>query len=123
MRAQNVSVLTLDDDSALRNATVCTHVVLLDDAEKNSAFSWPEKHEHKKPSRLDTHRMLKSRLPDPCRRTMAREREFLSPMTRAVTTDVCLVMGRHDGSPQVRRMHAMSASSTKSSTNTALRRE
>jgi len=65
MREQNVLELTPEDDSAFRSTTVCEHVVLRDDVDRRSAFSWPEKHEHNKPSRLDTHRMLESRLPPP----------------------------------------------------------
>ena len=110
MREQKVPALTPEDESAWRKAIMCLHVVLRDDADRKSAFLWPEKHEHKMPSRLDTHKMLASRLPDPCRRTMAREREPLSPMTRAVTTEAFLAIGLDDGSPQVRRMHAASAS-------------
>jgi len=111
MREQNILALTPDVANALRNTFVCTHVVLLDEAERESVFSWPPRHEHKKPSRLDTQRMHVSGLPDPCRKKMAREHEFLSPTTRAVTTETFLVTGRDDGSPQVRRMHAASASS------------
>ena len=52
------------------------------------------------------------RFSDPCRRKMARKRKFLSPITRADTTKVFLVIRWDDCSPQVRRLHDTRASST-----------
>jgi len=110
MRDRNSSRLTPEETKGAPNAAVWTQDVLRDDAERNIAFCVPPKHEHRSPQRQDTHMIARSRLPEPERSTIARERDCVSPMTRSVTRDAWDRMGMEEESPHARRMPNMSAS-------------
>jgi len=70
----------------------------------------PAKQEQSTPPRADTHRMETSRFPAPSLKTIARERDSGSPITRAVTGASCLLMGSEEAAPQDRLMHDTSDS-------------
>jgi len=112
MRARKVDRETLATRNACTNAAVCLQVVLRDDTDKKRAFCVPLKHEHRRPSRQDTHMMETSAFPAPERSTIARDRDDESPTTRAVTGEGYFPICRRDGSPQVRRMQAAKVSTT-----------
>lgn len=112
MRAQNASRVMPDDAKAFANDAVCWHLVLREEAERKSAFCVPVKHEHSNPSRQETQTMAVSRLVVPDRKTIARERDILSPMTTAVTGEGVFSRGRDVGRPHARFMQVRSATCT-----------